>query len=326
MRKLSVIAFLAVIACAEGDSGPSHNTFATLGSGDGADTDDESGDGDATTGDGDATTGDGDPTTGDGDPTTGDGDPTTGDGDPTTGDGDPTTGDGDPTTGDGDGDPTCQRKLYTRDFNNGSWDVLALDVAWTGPNAPPCAVEPLAATYLEPWDQLLVWGANGQFYRRIGVTWQPPEPFATRWAMLTNFDVEAAYYVPPLNNGVTCDVTFLSAPTALIYRVYQDGATSFQQAVEMSDEPPPGPPQASVARKWSLVLADPALLGQADWWVSWQGFANGQVYRVDGAFEWSGWPASQAPLFMNAPGSLDPALIEAGWGNYALNRAYLVGL
>ncbi|MFO7562349.1 MAG: hypothetical protein R6X02_06870 [Enhygromyxa sp.] len=317
MRRLTVLAALSLAACSGGAIDSSSNTFSSVGPNDEGESETQGeaeGDGDQT-GDGDGdSTGDGD---GDGDPS-GDGD-----GDQT-GDGD---GDGDQTgDGDGDGDGDCQRKLYTVDLGDDSWTTLALDVAWAGVNAPPCAVEPLAATYLEMWDQLLVWGADGMFYRRIGVTWQPPEPTASRWAVAANHEFDSVHYVPPLNGGTEAEVTFIATPTALIYSVYQDGATSYSQSVALMDDEPPGPPQASSVRRWATVQADPALLGDPDWWSSWMGFDNGQVYRFNGAFVWSSWPENAAPVFSGAPGSLDPSKIEAAWGNHALDELYFVGL
>ena len=68
-----------------------------------------------------------------------------------------------------------------------------------------------------------------------------------------------------------------------------------------------------------------ALLGQdAEWWRAYQGFDNGNVYLFNGAFEWQSWPQNQAPVLSGAPGSLDPDRIEAGWGDYDLDRVYLV--
>jgi hypothetical protein len=197
---------------------------------------------------------------------------------------------------------------------------------WSGVNAPPCAIEPMAATYLEPWDQLLVWGADGMFYRRINGTWQPPEQIASRWAMLDGLTLDSVNYVPPINGELSCGLIFTALPNALIYQAFQDGATSYDQTVPLMDEPPPGPAQSSIVREWSLELADAALLGQADWWLNWSGWSDGKVYMADGAFTWMNWPAAQSPIFAGAPANIDPSKIEAAWGNYALNRAYLVGL
>jgi hypothetical protein len=307
MRRLPVLVALSLAGCSGGATDSSSNTFASVGPNDEGESE---------------TLGDGDPTgDGDGDPTgDGDGD-ATGDGDGD-GDGDPSgDGDGDP-TGDGDGD--CQRKLYTFDGGDDSWTTLALDVAWPGVNAPPCSVEPIAATYLEMWDQLLVWGADGLFYRRIGVTWQPPEPSANRWAVAATHEFHSVHHVPPLDGAIEATLTFSATPTALIYSVYQDGATSYGQSITMTDEAPPGPPQASSVRRWVTVQADAALLGDPNWWSAWMGFDNGQVYRFNGAFEWSSWPQNAAPVFAGAPGSLAPSMIEAAWGSYALDELYFV--
>ncbi|KIG13818.1 Dipeptide-binding ABC transporter, periplasmic substrate-binding component [Enhygromyxa salina] len=267
--------------------------------------------------------GDGDPGDGDGDPGDGDGDPGDGDGDPSgDGDGD---GDGDTGDGDGDGDEVCARYLYRHNLANDVWETQPLDLVWTGPNAPPCSVEPKAAAYLEVWDQLLVWGGNGMYYRRIGGAWQPPEPIADRWAVVANLEIDSVTHVPPINGGTSTTVTFVSLPNALLYEVFEDGATNYDQTVVMTDEPPPGPSQSSSVRRWSAVLADPELLGQADWWVSYAGFDDGKIYRFDGAFVWSNWPANQAPVLAGAPPSLDPSKLEAGYGDHGLNRVYLIG-
>ncbi|PRQ04081.1 hypothetical protein ENSA5_11290 [Enhygromyxa salina] len=319
MHRRATVLALCLVGCSTGEETLSTDTFSTLDNED-AET---SGDGDSGDGDGD-TVGDGD---GDGDGDSGDGD--SGDGDSGDGDGDSGDGDGDSGDGDGDGDSgdgdVCDRNLYVHHLDNNSWDTQPLDAVWTGPNAPPCSVEPMATNYLEIWDQLLVWGADGFFYRRVGGAWQPPEPIADRWAVIADLPLDSVHYTPPLNGSSSAVLVFTSLPTAYVYEVFEDGSSTYDQSIEMMDEPLPGPPQSSSRRNWAVVLANAELLGQAEWWTSWQGFDNGKVYRADGAFIWDSWAENQAPVFVGAPGSLDPSTIEAGWGDYDLNRAYLVG-
>jgi hypothetical protein len=308
MRRRLILISFCLVGCSTGEENLSSDTFSSL---DGEDNE--------TTGDGDPGDGDGDSGDGDGD---GDGDSGDGDGDP--GDGDPGDGDGD--SGDGDGDPgLCDRHLYMHDLSDNSWETQPLDLVWVGPNAPPCSVEPMGTAYLEVWDQLLVWGANGMYYRRIGGTWQPPEPIANRWAILAEIEIDSVSYTPPLEGSNSADLIFSALPNAFIYRVFEDGATSYDQSVMIMDEPPPGPAQSSLVRTWSLELADPSMLGQVNWYTLWSGYDDGKIYRADASFNWTNWPANQAPLLSGAPGGLDPSALEAGWGNYALNRAYLVG-
>ena len=292
------------------------------------------GDGDPATGDGD-----GDPTTttttgdGDGDPTTttttgdGDGDPTTtttgdGDGDPTTGDGD-----GDPTTtGDGDGDPpppACERRRWRYDFGNDSWSSVALDSVWAGNNAPPCDVEISGATFLEATDQLLVWTADGTYYRKKSGNWSAPQQTANAFPQVGNKEIESVYHVPPIN-GQQEQVLINSLPNAYLYYVSSNGTVTHFDTVQIEDVPPPGPAQAESVRTWALSFGDPDLLGNASWWGSWQRFDDNRVYRVDGAFEWENWGQNSSPMFNNND-SPNPATIEAAWGTYSPNRGYLIG-
>jgi hypothetical protein len=273
-----------------------------------------------TGGDGDGDSGDGDGDSGDGD---GDGDGDSGDGDGDSGDGD---GDGDSGDGDGDGDgDVCERFQHTYDFGDDSWESQPLDLIWSGPSAPPCAVAPIAATYLEVWDQLLVWGDDGMFYRRIGGTWQPPEPIADRWGVIANMQLDSASHVPPINGALSSTVVFTALPNAILYSVFEDGGTNYDQTVALTDEPPPGPPQSTAVRNWALELSDPALFGQIDWWTAWQGFSDGNVYRADADNSWMSWAAQASPMFDNAPAGIDSATIEAAWGSFELGRAYLIG-
>jgi hypothetical protein len=114
-------------------------------------------------------------------------------------------------------------------------------------------------------------------------------------------------------------------PTAILYQVFEDGGTTYDQSVMLMDEPPPGPPQSSAVRNWALELSDPALYGQIDWWSSWQGFSDGKVYFADANNAWMSWPEQSSPMFDNAPPGIDPATIEAAWGSFELDRAYLIG-
>jgi hypothetical protein len=301
VRRLAILSAPLLLACSTGDNGRGSDTFSSM------DATETSGDGDGDMGDGDGDPGDGDGESGDGD-----------------GDGDPGDGDGDTGDGDGDGD-VCERFQHTYDFADDSWESQPLDLVWSGSSAPPCTVAPMAATYLEVWDQLLVWGDDGMFYRRIGGTWQPPEPIADRWGVVANMQLDSASHVPPVNGETSCGLIFTALPNAFLYQVFQDGGTSYDQSVPLMDEPPPGPPQSTAARNWALELSDPALWGQLDWWTAWQGFADGNVYRADANNMWMSWPEQDSPMFVNAPPGINPATIEAAWGSFELGRAYLIG-
>ena len=318
------ISLLSLSACVVSNPFPS-DTFDSVATE--SDTNNESGTGD----------GDGDPATGDGDgdaTTTGDGDgdaTTTGDGDATTtGDGDATTtgdGDGDATTtgdGDGDGEPVCMRRRWRFDFGDDTWSSVALDSSWAGPNAPPCDVEIWGTTYIEAQDQLLVFAADGSYYRKQGNSWAAASTIAAEFPQLGNKTVESVMYVPSIN-GDPAQVLINSLPNAYLYYIAGNGDISHFDTVPIGDEPPPGPPQSDVVRNWSLVLGNGDLLGQAEWWIGWQRFENGRVYRVDGGFTWANWPEDNNPLFSGGNDEPDPATIEAAWGDFDEDRGYFIG-
>ena len=280
--------------------------------------------------------GDGDPATGDGDgdpttttTTTGDGD---GDDPTTTGDGDgddpTTTGDGDgddPTTGDGDGDPPplCTRRRWRYDYDDDTWSSVALDSVWAGANAPPCDVEIWGTAYIEASDQLLVFAADGRYYRRKNNSWDAPEPIADAFPQLGNNEVESIIYVPAIN-GEDAQILINSLPNAYLYYVASNGNITHFDTVAIQDEAPPGPAQSDMVRTWAVSFGDGDLLGQAIWWGSWQRFDDNRIYRVDGAFEWDNWAQNSSPMF-NGNDAPNPATLEAGWGTYSPNRAYLIG-
>ena len=266
----------------------------------------------------DASTSDSDPSgDGDGDTNTnpsGDGD---GDGDTGTN----PTGDGD---GDGDGE-LCQRYRYTYNFNPDTWDSLPLDQVWTGPNAPPCAVAPLAITFVEIWDQLLVWGDDGMFYRRDDGAWQPPEPSVDKWPVIADLPVQDAHNVPPNGEDLTASIQFVANHTAFTYELYEDGSAVFLQSQMLVDWPDPGPPAASLDTSWMLTRTNHELEGMSDWWQAWVYVGNDVLYHVVGIFAWENWPLGQSEMFDDAPVMVDPNTFEAAWGSENLRRAYFVG-
>ena len=286
----------------------------------GADTSETRGDAESGT----ASMGDGDPS-GDGEPT-GDGDPSgDGDGEPT-GDGDPSgDGDGDP-SGDGDGDPmqpNCTRRLWTFDFNEQKWMSSPLDNEWVGANAPPCAVEVWATTYVETSDQLLAFMANGRYYRRHAGVWDQPEAIAARYPQLDGLTLESMIYVPPIE-GYEAQLLINSLPSAYLYFIEPNGDVTYDQAIPIMDEPNGGPPQSSSVRRWAISMGNPELLGDATWWTTWQGFDDGHIYFADGAFNWSSWLADDSPLYTGVGSKPDFDEIEAGWGDYRDNLGFVV--
>ena len=330
---IAFVALVSLVACVETDGrqdtflpgdespGTSTDSDATAGDGDGDSTTDPSGDGDgeptsAGDGDGEATSaGDGD-----GEPT-GAGD---GDGDPT-GPGD---GDGDMTGGDGDPEPIpCERYRHTYNFGNDSWASVPLDQVWTGPNAPPCSVGVGAITYVENWDQLLVWGADGMFYHRINGTWQPPEGIGERWPLVEGLALDDAHNVPavPENDDDTANIALTSGDISHVYELYENGGVVFSHSVDQQDWPDPGPPAASVRTRWMVSRADHDLVGMASWWNAFVYLENDVLYQVVGIFAWENWPVGQSEMFNSAPDMVDPNAIEAGWGSNQPNRAYFVG-
>lgn len=225
------------------------------------------------------------------------------------------------------GEPACARVLWTYDFDDESWDEAPLDAVWAGENAPPCEVEPLAATYIDVWDTLLVIGGDGTVYRRDGGAWQVPAPIDEVFGVLAGEDVQAAYFIPPELGASSTGVTFASFPDAVLYEYFDDGTAVYDTSVPMVDESANGGPnQTQLYPRWYASMGDRELLGQeATWFLLWLGYAEGHVYMADGGFTWQAWPmGSQAPPFA-ASAAPNPEAMEAAWADYQLNRLYLVG-
>ena len=299
-------------------------------------------------GDGDSMTsgdGDGDPATttsgdGDGDPTTTTSTSGDGDGDPTTtttgdGDGDPTTtgdGDGDPdptTTGDGDGDPppACDRFRHVYHLLSDTWSSTPLDQVWTGANAPPCSIEMLGSTYIVPWDQLLVWGDDGMFYRRVGGAWQAPESINQRWPVVANLEIRAVHNVPAINGNAYASLQIQTTDQVHTYEMYEDANTVFVQSVMANNWADPGPPSLDNPTKWMAALYDVEAFGNEPTWWEVYLYPEGlnTLYRNVGIFVWENWPVNQSEMFDDAPNNIDPNNFECGWGNLDVNRVYVVG-
>lgn len=322
MRRSCCLVLLCALAACE-SNGSARLTF-------GANTSEgEEDEGTEATGDGD-----GDP---DGD---GDGDdPTTtapGDGD---GD-DPTTtatgdGDGDdPTTtnGDGDGDdPTddppepCARNRYVYQPNIDSWEVLPLNQLWAGPNAPPCSATILGTTQIQAWNQLLVWTADGMYYRRVNGNWQPPEPTSQRWGVVADIQFTGVSNIPPFADLEVSEILFGTAGTVYNYEMYEDGAAIFDQTLMVEDGLGAAPPAGSLGMRWGASLARPDIHPSPEWLTSYQFYGDGLLYRLIGFNDWTSWALAQSPLFTNPPNGLDPNAIEAAWGSTQPERIYLVG-
>ena len=260
--------------------------------------------------------GDGDPATSN--PGDGDGDPSTTTSGPGDGDGDPST-----TTGDGDGEPACARVRWEYSFTDTTWINISLDAIWIGANAPPCEVEIWGATYIEALDQLLVFAADGNFYRQAGDSWAPPRAISAAFPQLGINEIDSVIYVPSIDDAAP-QILINSLPRAYVYSMSVEGEGTHFETVMIADEVPPGPAQSQHVRTWALSYGDPDLFGQAEWWTTWQRFEDGQVYRADGAFNWLSWPEDTSPPFLGdaAPNA---STLEAAWGDHEFERGYFIG-
>ncbi len=220
----------------------------------------------------------------------------------------------------------CARSRYTYSVAQDSWTAVLLDAVWPGPNAPPCDFEVLAATYIEPWDQLFVFSADGNYYRRVAGAWDTPQSVAATFPVLDGELVTSLHSVPPLNGSATCDLSFSGIGVAYIYNAYEDGSVTYLDTVALTNDLGAGPAQADELRDWAAGMSEPALVGMdAEWWYLWGRYTDAKVYRLNGGEEWQQWPQNDNMLFSGQIGQPDPATLEAGWGSEALDRLYLVG-
>ncbi len=255
------------------------------------------------------------------------GSPSGGGGSPSGGGGSPSGG-GAPSGGGGSGGSgggSVSWTLFSYDWGSGVWSApTALELVWSGTNAPP-STGIASVVQLEHYDRLLVFTDSGQFHVRSGSAWKTPVATSAKFPELGGLTPRSTYHVasPTI---VAESITIFSNPTAVIYDYKSDDSVVFEQKVTVPDEAPPGPPQGTGTVLWDFEVRDPSLyLKSGDWYRAYAGYANGNVYQLDGAFVWKSWPMGSAPFFAGKPNAPDPLKMRAAWFDAKLNRAYFVG-
>ena len=245
------------------------------------------------------------------------------------GDGDPGVGDGDgegEETGDGDGEAElCQRYRYTYRLAEDSWTRVLLDQVWTGPNAPPCSVRPMATTFVEPWDQLLVWGDDRMFYRRIDGAWQTPEPMIQHWAAVDGLPIQAAHNRPPHLSQDAAVINLVGPENFHTYDLFEDGSTVFTNSTTKIEWEDPGPPAMSTITSWVVSMSDVEVADTDEWWQAWVFLVNNRLYYTPSPLIWENWTPEESELFDDAPVNVSPNTFEAGWSSHALQRLDFIG-
>jgi len=222
---------------------------------------------------------------------------------------------------------TSSWTLYAYNWGNGTWSApTALDLTWSGANAPP-STGIAAATQLEHFDRLLVFTDAGKMHVRAAGTWLAPVSTASKFPALAAVSLKSVYHVAsPPGQPLSESLTFVANPQAFIYAYAADDTVKLDSQVTMKDEAPPGPPQGSGTVLWDFEVRDPALWGtSADYFRGYYGYANGTLYQFDAAFAWKSWPLSSAPIFAGKPNAPSPTKMRAAWFDAKLNRAYFAG-
>lgn len=223
-------------------------------------------------------------------------------------------------------EPACERKRYTFNLSNATWSAIPLDQDWTGTFAPPCSVTVLAATFIPEWDELIVLGADGQIWRRLDGVWQPPQPWASDFAALEGTQPTAMVHVPNAEDATENTLYFLlDTGEAVIYDYSQAGTATLVDVVMQEDGVPPAAPQASEDLRWGFTLADPAMIGQANWLVWTLNYTDGFVYTFNAAFEWTQQGETNNQYFgTGQPDEPVPSTIEAAYADLGSSRAYFI--
>lgn len=216
--------------------------------------------------------------------------------------------------------------LWTYKMSDGTWSHIPISNVWSGPNAPPPAGI-RAVTQLEHFDRLLVFGEDGNYYVRADGAWQPPVPIATKFPALAALTIETVFHVSsPPNAALDEELTFAANPTAVVYAYHSNDAVVFVDQVTMNDDPPPAPPQASGKAIFDFEIRDPAKYGQAEYYIFYTYYDDGNLYRFDAAFNWVKWPVSTSPFWSGKPNAPDPASLRAAWFDVTYDRAQFIGL
>lgn len=223
-------------------------------------------------------------------------------------------------------------KLYSNATGNSPnvWNTVALDIAWSGPNAPPPRGIK-AVTQLNDFPRLLVWADDGMFYVRDAAGWRTPQSTATTFPALAGRDFRGCYHQPP-NPGTPPanrveELIFVDNPTAILYNYTALDGIQFVSTVTLTDEGGAyGAPKASKKARWVLRSWDPSKFGTAAYLAEYSGYDNDpNVFFFDATpAPTNKWAFASAPLFQgktNVPPQQD---IMSGWRDDALWINYLV--
>jgi hypothetical protein len=224
-------------------------------------------------------------------------------------------------------------KLYSNaegSANPNAWNVVALDVAWSGPNAPPPRGI-MAAAQLDDFPRLLVWADDGKFYVRDEGGWRAPVATATAFPALAGRDFRGCYH-HPTNPGTAPasrveTLTFVDNPTAILYRYTALDAVQFISTVTMIDEPAPyGAPKGSKKARWVISHWNPAKYMTAAYLAEYSGYdGDPYVYFFDATPATTNkWLFANAPLFAGKTNPPPQADIMAGFRDDALAINYLI--
>ncbi len=238
----------------------------------------------------------------------------------------------DSATGDANIDAGPPWKLYSNSTMTASttWNAVALDVAWSGPNAPPPRGIK-AVTQLNDFPRLLVWADNGMFYVRDTAGWRPPVATATLFPALAGRDFGACGHQPSTPGTAPADrvenLVFTDNPTAILYTYSALDAAQYALTVTMTDETGPyGAPKGTKKTRWVLRIWDPSKYGTAGYLADYSGFDNDpNVFFYDATpAPTNKWLFADAPLFVNKTNVPPQQNIRAAYRDDALGINYLV--
>jgi hypothetical protein len=217
--------------------------------------------------------------------------------------------------------------LHTYTAATGAWTSIPLSSVWAGAHAPPTSGIK-AATQLEHFDRLLIFGDDGNFYLRADGVWQPPVPIAEKFPALAAVEIGSVQHVssPPDQPAKEEGLTFIVNPVAYIYEYHSNDALVFVEQVPLPEDPPKGPPVKTETAIFDFELRDPTKYAlAADYYEFFTYYSDGYLYRFDAAFVWEAWPILSSPFWSGKPDAPDPGSIRAGWYEEKYERIQLVG-
>jgi hypothetical protein len=216
--------------------------------------------------------------------------------------------------------------LWTYKLTDGTWSNMPVSSVWSGPNAPPPAGI-VAVTQLEHFDRLLVFGQDGNYYVRADGAWQTPVPISTKFPILAPLTIGSVFHVSsPPGFALDEEVTFVANPTAVVYAYHSNDSVVFVDQVTMTDHPSPAPPQGSGTSVFDFELRDPTKHGQADYYLFYTYYSDGNFYQFDAAFDWAKWEVLKSPFWNGKPNAPVPGSIRAAWFDEKYARAQFIGL